>query len=62
MSLVYICMNGTASQYFQELIPCYLPVRHLQSSTLCRVRIPSLERGGGGGLGVGTFSNAAANL
>ena len=43
LSVVYTCMNGTAPQYLQELIPGYLPVRHLQSSAQSRHGMPSVD-------------------
>ena len=45
LSLLYSCMNGTAPRYLQELIPRYLPVCHLRSSTQSRLRIPSIDKG-----------------
>ena len=40
--LVYRCMSGTAPYYLRELIPLYLLVRQLRSSTQSRLRIPSV--------------------
>ena len=45
LSLVYSYMNDTVPQYLRELIPRYLPVRYLQSSTQSRLRILSVDRG-----------------
>ena len=45
LSLVYSYMNDTAPQYLRELIPRYLPVRYLRSSTQSRLRIPSVDQG-----------------
>ena len=61
--LCYSCMNSTAPKYLQELILCYLPVRHLQSSTHSRLRIPSVDQGNNKKhFGVKAFSNAAPKL
>ena len=38
-------MTGTAPSSLQELIPRYIPVRHLRSSTQSRLRIPSVDQG-----------------
>ena len=62
LSLVYSCMNGTAPQYLQELIPRYLPVRHLRSSTQSRLRIPSVDQGKFFFGGIRAFSSAAPKL
>ena len=45
MSLLYSCMNGAVSQHLWELIPLYLPVRHLRSFTSSHLRIPSDDQG-----------------
>ena len=45
LSLVYSCINGTAHQYLRELIPRYIPVHYLRSSTQSRLRIPSVDQG-----------------
>ena len=45
LSLVYSCMNGKAPNSLQELIPRYLPVHHLQSSTQSGLCILNVEEG-----------------
>ena len=60
--LVHSCMNGTAPKCLRELIPRYLPVRHLRSSTQSRLRIPSVDQGKIFFGGIRAFSSAAPKL
>ena len=64
LSLVYSCMNGKAPNSLQELIPRYLPVRHLRSSTQCLLHISSVDQGNikKKDFGVRAFSSAAPKL
>ena len=63
LSLVYSCMTGTTQQYFQELIPGYLPVHHLQSSTQSHLCIAGVDQGKNKKhFGVGAFFCAAPKL
>ena len=62
LSLAYSCMNHSAPEYLQDVVPIYEPIRRLRSCSQSRFCLPASEDTNKKRLGARAFKNAAPKL